>query len=369
MTRGEPSETRRGDGRRAAGNGDAPRSAIATALTRAYRAAEERSLAVADARIVVFSDHHKGRRDGADDFERCEPAYCAALGWYFEEGYSLYVLGDAEELWENDPEPVLRPGTGYPEVLELEAAFHAAGRYERFFGNHDDLWSHATAVSKHLHGRFPGLRVREAMKLRIIRPEASDGLLVLLHGHQGTADSDRFRAVSRLFVRFVWRPIQRKSGYTGVTPARDHALRAEHDRAMSAWAGSHPDHPVLITGHTHRPVFWDSAPAVPAARESGDGAAERRADEEFTRAQQRNRDETYRLPTPCYFNSGCCCFGDGDVTGLEIADGEIRLVRWPLDDATPRRKVLAARALDDVLDCVADRAPAPVMGGEAAAGG
>ncbi len=31
---------------------------------------------------------------------------------------------------------------------------------------------------------------------------------------------------------------------------------------------------------------------------------------------------------PCYFNSGCCCFDDGDITGLEIENGLIRLVKW-----------------------------------------
>jgi hypothetical protein len=339
-------------------------SAVFKALTRASRAAETRSLPAAEARLVVFSDLHKGVRDGADDFLRCEPAYCAALAWYFEEGYSLYVLGDAEELWENDPEPVLRKGTGYPEVLELEAAFHRDGRYERFFGNHDDLWSHGGAVSKHLDGFFSGLAVREALKLELTRPGAPDGLVILLHGHQGTSDSDRWRWISRFFVRFVWRPIQRKSGYTGVTPARDYKLRAKHDRAMSAWAGRQADQPVLITGHTHRPVFWDSTPDPPPAMEAGEGDAERRADQEFDAARQRDRPIAYTLPTPCYFNTGCCCFGDGDVTGLELADGEIRLIRWPLDDGNPRRKVLAHRKLDEVLDAVAARPPEPVTGEE-----
>jgi hypothetical protein len=342
-------------------------STIGEALSRAYDEAEELSMSTADARIVIVSDLHKGVRDGADDFLRCEPAYCAALGWYLEQGYLLYVLGDAEELWENDPEPVLRRGTGYAEVLELEATFHGAGRYERFFGNHDDLWSHPGPVAKHLHHFFPGLQVREGLKLRLTRPGASDGLLVLVHGHQGTAESDRWRWVSRLAVRFAWRPIQRKSGYTGVTPARDYALRAEHDRAMSAWAGAHPDKPVLITGHTHRPVFWDSTPGPPESITVQDGGAERRADLEYERAQERNRPTAYTLPTPCYFNTGCCCFGDGDVTAIEIADDELQLVRWPLDDGTPRRKVLAHRALADVLDAVSGRATAPVTGQEVTA--
>ena len=52
---------------------------------------------------------------------------------------------------------------------------------------------------------------------------------------------------------------------------------------------------------------------------------------------------------PCYFNSGCCSFGDGDITGLEIADGEIRLVRWPEDDGSLRPKVLARSSLSRVF--------------------
>ncbi len=55
------------------------------------------------------------------------------------------------------------------------------------------------------------------------------------------------------------------------------------------------------------------------------------------------------LQKPSYFNTGCCAFLDGDVTGLEISDGEIRLVRWPDDDDTPEPKVLAYTELKDVF--------------------
>ena len=95
-------------------------------------------------------------------------------------------------------------------------------------------------------------------------------------------------------------------------------------------------------GHTHKPVFWDSVPKAPDPPAGDDRAAR-----EYAAALKRNRRRTYTLSTPCYFNSGCCCFGDGDITGLEIADGEIRLVKW-----SSQRRVLAARPLDDVLDAV-----------------
>lgn len=55
------------------------------------------------------------------------------------------------------------------------------------------------------------------------------------------------------------------------------------------------------------------------------------------------------MTKPCYFNTGCCCYLDGDITGLELADGEIRLVRWPDDFDQPPPKILATTPLKDVL--------------------
>ena len=55
---------------------------------------------------------------------------------------------------------------------------------------------------------------------------------------------------------------------------------------------------------------------------------------------------------PSYFNSGCCCYSDGVITGLEIADGEIRLIKWaPEEEATiPMRKILEYSSLPYVFD-------------------
>ncbi|RYY83213.1 MAG: metallophosphoesterase, partial [Chitinophagaceae bacterium] len=52
-------------------------------------------------RYIIFSDQHKGTRNGADDFAVCEPAYLAALEHYNSESFHLIALGDSEELWEN----------------------------------------------------------------------------------------------------------------------------------------------------------------------------------------------------------------------------------------------------------------------------
>ena len=318
-------------------------------------------------RWVVFSDHHKGERDGADDFRRCERAYNAALAAYLERGFTLVVLGDVEELWECSPAKVLEV---YEHTLALEREFHAAGRYMRFWGNHDDAWRHPGEVEKHLHRiGFDGLKVLEAKKVQVRRGGAALGLLYLAHGHQGTADSDRFGWFSRLVVRFVWRPLQRRLDMPSTSPSRDWDLRASHEAAMFGWAGKRREHPVVITGHTHRPVFADSAPEPKTTRSSGEiekelaelrtsppvdpeKAAALRSEYEYARAEERRLDRPTPVVPPCYFNTGCCSFGDGDITGLELADGEIRLVRWSCSDGAPARRLLASDALADVFAAV-----------------
>lgn len=81
--------------------------------------------------MIVFSDHHRGVGDGADDFRHCEHAYASALGFYFESGYRLFMLGDAEELWE-----VTKPAKifgWYRDVMALERRFADDGRLVRFW--------------------------------------------------------------------------------------------------------------------------------------------------------------------------------------------------------------------------------------------
>lgn len=340
---------------------------ITAGLDRAYGAheTETEDLDLDATRIVILSDLHKGSRDGADDFLRCEPAYCAALGAYLEEGYRLFVLGDAEELWECSAKEVL---AAYRDSLQLEAAFHRAGRYERFFGNHDADWHDEAKVERHLRPIFPGLRVREALKLRVVRGGEQLGTIFLAHGHQGTLDSDRYSFFSRIAVHTIWRPLQRRLQIPSTTPAKDFALRQRHDTAMFEWARSRGDR-VLIAGHTHRPVFGTSRPPAKAPRTSAqieqeleaeraapsapDAVEKLRAELEFAKAVERREDlPPQPIQPPCYFNTGCCCFGDGDVTGLELSDGEIRLVRWPDDEGRPLPKVLVKADLAEVLHAV-----------------
>ncbi|HEX7241805.1 MAG TPA: hypothetical protein VF263_16105 [Longimicrobiaceae bacterium] len=338
---------------------------VAGAMDEAFaRAAEaERSMELCDARLVVFSDQHKGVRDGADDFRRCEKAYNAALGYYLEAGHTLVVLGDAEELWEAQPADVFK---SYAHTLELEGAFHRAGRYLRVWGNHDDLWASELAVRTLLDPVFPGIQVPEAVRIRLTEDGKELGTLFLAHGHQGERWSDRWSRLARLPVRYVWPAVQRVTGRSLNTPARDFRLRKRRDVAMYAWAEARP-RTVLVAGHTHAPIFRSQprAAGVEALLEEaraalstapGDAeAAERvrllRAELEWVHAEenQTGADRWVPMAGPCYFNAGSCCFVDGHITGIEVADGEIRLIRWPDEERRPAPHVLERASLREVL--------------------
>jgi UDP-2,3-diacylglucosamine pyrophosphatase LpxH len=345
------------------------RAALDAAFQRALeqeRAEGPTVLDIRSAKAIIFSDQHKGIRDAADDFRMCERAYNAALAYYDRLQYTLFVLGDVEELWEEWPESVVK---AYPHTLELEGKFHRDGRYLRFWGNHDDAWSHTDLVEQWLIPALGGLplKVRETFILHVRDGEEELGTIFLLHGHQGTFGSDLIAPLSKLAARYLWRPIQRIFKIKVNTPATDFELRYAHESAMYAWSEDQ-EKMVLIAGHTHRPVF-KSESHEEVIRKSLEQAEERLSKQPGNaRLQQQvaelaaelewilahNQVSPKNLPRiefkkPSYFNTGCCAFLDGDVTGLEFRDGEIRLVRWPDDEDRPLPQVLVKAKLKDVF--------------------
>jgi hypothetical protein len=335
---------------------------IRTALDRTFARTPRHVVPLARARFAVLSDQHKGQRDRADDFLACAPSYLAALEHYWEHDFTLIVLGDGEELWKCRPENAL---PAYEDVFAVERRFNAAGRYRRVFGNHDDLWMDRRAVRRYLEPRLGALRVEEAVRLQFVAAREGEGEaegeplgeLFLVHGHQGRWASDQNRKVTAWVIRNLWRPIQRAFRIRRDTPARDECLRERVDIAMYEWTLGHAG-VVLIAGHTHRPL-WTSRThvqqleeALARRRERGADPAElavleraiveRRTKDKYCEAEHRKR---ALHPRPSYFNTGCCCFKDGQATGIEIEGDRIRLVRW-----TPvERKVLAESGLRGIL--------------------
>ncbi len=306
--------------------------------------------------MVIFSDHHKGAGDDADDFRASAGIYQRALEYYDRLNYTLTILGDAEELWECRPAEVIAT---YPNILGCEKPFHDSDRYVRIFGNHDDDWRYPDEVKRHLEEFFDHLVVYESIRYSVYEGVERLGTLFLVHGHQGTALNDRYGGISRLVVRYLWRPFQRLTNIKSTTPATDWRLRQKHDIAMYNWA-VRQEGLILIAGHTHKPIFpsperidelSEKYHALTHQPESPpeDTLDQLSADLEFAKAQRQ----------PCYLNSGCCSFSDGSITGIEIEGGDIRLVRWRMKDDNPLRTVLDTERLSSFLKEVA--APAATL--------
>ena len=169
---------------------------------------EEVVLELQGARYIIFSDHHKATRHGNDDFRASERAYNAALAYYYAMGYTLITLGDVEELWEERTNPVHQNLSSHPGIRSQIC--QSQDRYIRFWGNHDDDWQYPERVKDSLWPIYgDGLKVHEGMVVRVKDGGALIGSLLLVHGHQGTLDSDDLRPIARPFVRRIWRPIQR----------------------------------------------------------------------------------------------------------------------------------------------------------------
>lgn len=315
-------------------------------------------------RYVIFSDHHKGAGTDADDFKKCKMTYLAALEHYWSEGYDLIILGDAEELWEESIKKVVDT---HPEVFESEARFHndPDRQYMRVFGNHDSNWASAGQVKKHLHPFFPNLEVHEGL---VFRYEDADpdkaGEIFLVHGHQGTLDSEFLAPISRIVVRGVWRTIQILFKNTGTTPGNSAELRGEHDTLMYEWARQQ-EKLLLIAGHTHRSI-WSSQ--TPVEQKRIELAALEYAHKhitpipDFENEREKLKEDLRKLledkfnqlkndtikTEGCYFNSGCCSFSDGRVTAYELAENNLRLVEWEVD--SKQRKIRDEGELGDLFE-------------------
>jgi len=280
---------------------------------------------IASDRFIIFSDQHKGNGDNADDFSACAKNYIAALSHYLSGNYHFINLGDSEELWKYKAQEVL---TRNKEILELEAGFQSGKKYYRTFGNHDLIWKNRIDVERLLKPYLTLPQpVPEGLLLKtMIGKKGLD--IFLTHGHQGDKMSDN-NALSTWLVAHAWAPLQRYLKINVNTPSRDDRLRNKHNKLMHEWS-NRQGKLLLITGHTHQPVFASGKYSSHPSNHIEWG-----------------QDERLR---PVYYNSGCCCFSDGDITGIEISEGEIRLVKWFDDNGTSARRILESVTLERVME-------------------
>jgi predicted phosphodiesterase len=313
-------------------------------------------------KYIIFSDMHKGARDLADDFRLSEKNYLTALDHYYNEGYNLICLGDCEELWENKPDSLMKANKA---SLEAEAKFLKACRYYRSFGNHDLEWKYDFQRMLYLKPIFgDDLIISEGIVLRTNYNDKSYTIF-LSHGHQGDSRSDG-NGFSKWVVAAIWTPIQRFLEISINTISESIELVDKHNIIMYQWSATQKNL-VFISGHTHKPVFASLdhverlTKKLKLAKESGDQELIQSvsAELEKRKAEYAGKQFHKTMVVPSYFNTGCCCFVDGDITGIEIDNGEIRLIRWKEEKGSPTRMVLESSPLSYIFDQLGDPAGGP----------
>jgi predicted phosphodiesterase len=297
-------------------------------------------------KFIILSDQHKGARDGADIFRRSVNNYLAALEYYNNEGYTYINLGDSEELWGNIFLTIKRHNKS---TFEAEKKFLQRKAFIKIFGNHDLYWDNdplAKVSLLQIYGEQ--LKVYEGAVLETTVNNKKT-TIYLTHGHQGDLQSDG-NWFSKWFVSDVWGPLQSYLHINPNTPAYNDQLKTDHNRLMYEWSSKRKD-TLLITGHTHQPVFRSMTEL-----ESMYEKLSRATGEEAVQLQEKIGKLHLQDVMPpdfkgyldTYFNTGCCCFDDGDITGIEIADSYIRLIKWTKKGTERLRIVLEESKLQDL---------------------
>jgi predicted phosphodiesterase len=301
-------------------------------------------------KFIILSDQHKGARDGADMFAKAEKNYLAALDYYYTELFTYINLGDSEELWENIFLTVKKHNKA---TFEREKLFIDADRFIKIFGNHDLYWGNdplAMVSLTQIYGKI--IRVYEGVVLQTIVKQLPFSIF-MTHGHQGDLQSDG-NWFSKWFVSDIWGPLQGFLSINPNTPAFNNQLKTDHNRIMYEWS-SERKNMLLITGHTHQPVFRSLTQlenlyiSLDDAKKAGNTQKTADLEKKITALHlQGNTQPDFNGYLDTYFNTGCCCFDDGDITGIEVADGCIRLIKWSYNHKLSERVVLEECRLEDL---------------------
>ena len=303
-------------------------------------------------KFIIFSDQHKGARDDMDIFALAEKNYLTALNYYEDQQFFYINLGDSEELWENLFITIKKHNKA---TFESEKRFINRKAFLKIFGNHDLYWDNDPLAGVGLlqvYGQLVNIYAGGILQTMVNEKPLN---IYLTHGHQGDLQSDG-NWFSKWFVSDIWAPFQAYLKINLNTPANNDLLKTDHNRIMYEWVAER-DNTLLITGHTHQPVFRSLThlerlyDEMAKAKKANNTPAIAEIEKQITnRNLKGDVVPDFSAYRPYYFNSGCCCFDDGDITGIEIADGFIRLIKWEYDDKKEsNRIVLEECKLDELI--------------------
>lgn len=253
-----------------------------------------------DSKIVFISDSHRGDGGYADSLRQNRNIYKAALGFYYENGYTLIELGDGDELWKNVD--CLDIAYTYKDIFAIMNKFYDQNRLFLVYGNHDIVKGNPEYIKRQEKlfqdagngfGRemirlYSNIQFYEGIVLRYYTGDEIIGF----HGHQvDLLNCDMWKG-SRFLVRYVWRFMEGVAGFKEPTsPANNYDKGTKIDSILGRLALK--EKKVIICGHTHNDIFPEPDEGL-------------------------------------YFNDGCCIFPSA-ITCIELKNGEISLVKWQIE--------------------------------------
>ncbi|HHU16724.1 MAG TPA: serine/threonine protein phosphatase [Clostridiales bacterium] len=267
-------------------------------LSRVYESAERVSFDDSS-RIIIMSDCHRGDGSRADDFLHNEKIFISALNYYYNKGFTYIEIGDGDELWENKKLSDII--TAHLDTFMLLRKFYLDERLYFIYGNHDmvkrsnkyvksNMYSYFNKQEKKHFSLFNNIQIHEGLVLEY----RSDNKLIdkkkilLIHGHQVDLLNSNFWKLSRFLVRYFWRPLELFGIDNPTSTAQNQEKGERTAKKLTEWVVRTNN--MLIAGHNHRPKFPD-------------------------------------IGEPLYFNDGSCVH-PLLITGIEIDQGEIFLVKW-----------------------------------------
>lgn len=247
-------------------------------------------------KFIIMSDCHRGDGSWADSFSKNQNIFFAAMSYYFNENYTYIELGDGDELWKNrNMEDIIYE---HSDSFWIMRKFYKKGRMHLIYGNHDMVKRNPDFAEKNLYecfsqrsnkyfDQFKDIKIHEGL---ILKYEKTGNKILLLHGHQVDFLNSSIWKSARFLVRYFWRPLE-NFGVVDVTrTAKNYKKKNDVSNKLAEWAMR--ENKMLIAGHTHRPAFPEPGESL-------------------------------------YFNDGSCVHSRC-ITGIEIAHGNITLIKWSI---------------------------------------
>lgn len=244
------------------------------------------------AKIILLSDAHRGDKRDGDVFMGNEELFLNTLSHYYRAGFTCIELGDGDDLWQTGSFGAIEQA--YPRVFALYHQFKRQDRLHFILGNHE------VQGRQYYCARKGDWLVDEGL---VLEYRHAGQRILAVHGHQVDFWCDQFSLLTQQLAWFMGSTVGQIASTTAERVAPFGTLYTRIAQSWERWYANQQLKQIgwmldwansrqqpVIAGHTHLPMF--PAPGHPA-----------------------------------YFNTGSCST-PGYITGIEIQDGVIRLVKW-----------------------------------------